>query len=154
MDEEVSSVSEDEFSRMFERIRREIDRAFRELEETIWGEERPMFDLTRRCLEPLAHVREEEDRIIVTVDLPYVRRKEDINVSVSGNNLVIEAKMRRSVQYSTLAGVYRDLSFDTYRKVIKLPENVEPSKAVARFKRGILEVVIPKKVKKFRVRVE
>jgi len=147
-------MSEDEFSRLFERIRREIDRAFRELEEAMWGEEKPMFDLSRRCLEPLAHVREEEDRIIVTVDLPYVSRKEDISVDISGNNLVIEAKMRRSVQYSTLAGVYRDVSFDTYRKVIKLPENVEPSEATARFRKGILEIVIPKRVRKFRVRVE
>jgi len=154
MHEEVSSVSEDEFSRMFERIRREIDRTFRELEEIIWGEERPMFDLTRRCLEPLAHVREEEDKVIVTVDLPYVKRKEDISVNVSGNSLIIEAKMKRKVQYSTLAGVYRDVSFDTYRKVIRLPENVEPSGAVAKFRKGILEVIVPKKVRKFRVKVE
>lgn len=150
----MSIVSEDEFSRVFERIRREINKAFRELEEIIWGEERPMFDLTRRCLEPLAHVKEEEDKIIVTVDLPYVKRKEDISINISGNNLVIEAKMRRSVQYSTLAGIYRDLSFDTYRKVIKLPENVEPDEAIAKFRRGILEVIIPKKVRKFRIRVE
>lgn len=147
-------MSEDEFSRMFERIRREIDRTFRELEEIIWGEERPMFDLTRRCLEPLAHVREEEDKVIVTVDLPYVKRKEDISVNVSGNSLIIEAKMKRKVQYSTLAGVYRDVSFDTYRKVIRLPENVEPSGAVAKFRKGILEVIVPKKVRKFRVKVE
>jgi len=147
-------LSEDEFFRVFERVRREVDRMFRELEELVWGEERPMFDVTRRCLEPLAHVREEEDRVVVTVDLPYVRRKEDIDIRISGRDLVIEAKMRRSVQYSTLAGVYRDVSFDTYRKVIRLPEDVEPSGATARFKRGMLEITIPKRVRRFRVRVE
>lgn len=144
----------DEFFRLFDRIKREMDRIFKEIEESFWEEYRPMFDIRSRCLEPLAYVNETEDEIIVTVDLPYVKDKNDIDVRISENELIIEARMKRPVKYSTLAGVYHNVSFDTYRKIIKLPSNIEPSEARARFKNGILEIRIPKKVRKFRINVE
>jgi len=141
---------EDEFFDLFRRIRREVDRMFREMEEMFIY---PMFDLRSRSLEPLVDVREEVDEIVVTVDLPYVRSKEDIDVRFSGGQLIIEARMCRHVRYPVMGGC-RDAEFNRFRTSIPLPNDVEIEGAKAVFRRGILEVRIPRRVRRFRVKVE
>lgn len=103
----------------------------------------PSWDIDRRCLDPLAQVRETEEKVIITVDLPFVK-KEDIEVTVEENSLKIRAGTKKDIQFEKWGGVHRKISFNSFRKNVKLPAQVNPDKSKATFKNGVLEVRLEK----------
>ncbi len=131
-----------------EELEREIDRIFEEI-----MYRRPMWDPSVGCFEPLTHVDELEDRIIVTVDLPYVK-KEDVTLDVTPNALRIEAKMGRPIKYERWGTIQRRCEFRGFKKEIRLQKEVVPEAAKARFRGGYLIVELPKKVTRYKVMVE
>ena len=138
---------------LFEELRNQINRMFEEMMEPLFPPETPMHNVSRRELQPLTHLRETEESIIITVDLPCVR-KEDIRVEATENMVKIEAPTRECLRLSPYGAIQREAEFDVFRKTVKLPVAVEPQKARARFKAGILEIVLPKKIAGFRIPVE
>ncbi|AEM39350.1 Heat shock protein Hsp20 [Pyrolobus fumarii 1A] len=82
--------------------------------------------------EPLVDVFEDEDKITVIAELPGVD-KDKIKVRIKDNKLIIRASNGQK-----------------YYKEVELPAKVKPETAKARYKNGVLEVVIekekPKKV--------
>jgi len=104
-------------------------REFGNIRPRIIEEERPKIEIQEE-IEPLYDVIEEEDKIKVVVDLPGVN-KEDIKVKVSedGRRLIISAK-----------GEDRK-----YYKEIDLPAEVDPTKARATYRNGVLTVELEKK---------
>lgn len=137
---------------IFEDVRQRIRDTFEEIFET-FETERPMFNLREKCLEPLVDVQETEDYIIVTVDLPCVD-KDSIKINATENTLEIQADMKRSIKFNRWGTVQQEVEFHKFKKLIKLPSNVDPEKAQARFKHGILEIKLPKKIKKFRIEIK
>lgn len=105
--------------------------------------EEELYDLERRELRPLTQITETDDQIIVRVDLPCVR-KEDIDLKSTEDTITIKAKMTECVRL--LHHDKREVEFENYRKSIKLPNTVDPTKAQASFKNGVLEVTLPKKL--------
>lgn len=138
---------------VFDRIRRmreEVEKMIKEVERELFA---PLFSLEERCLEPLYEVEETSDEIVVRVDLPCVRRREDIRVVAAEDRLLVEARMERAVSFEDLP-MYGGVSFGMFKKEIALPSPVDPEGARAKFRGGILEIRLPKKHKAFRVRVE
>jgi len=90
-----------------------------------WG--RP---LVSEDTEPLTDVYDEGDVIKVIMDMPGVD-KDDININVEpdGKTLIVEAKG----------------SDRSYRKELTLPAEVDPSKAKAMYKNGVLTIELPKR---------
>ncbi|ABP51210.1 MAG: Hsp20/alpha crystallin family protein [Pyrobaculum arsenaticum] len=86
-------------------------------------------------IDPLTDIVEEDDKIKVVVDMPGVE-KEDIKLYVSedGRTLTIDAKGKDR----------------KYHKEIRLPAAVDPSKAKASYKNGVLSVELEKTEKKKR----
>ncbi len=84
-------------------------------------------------IEPLTDVIEEDDKIKVIMDMPGVN-KEDIKVTVSedGTKLTVSAK-----------GEDRK-----YYKEIDLPAPVDPTKAKATYRNGVLTIELEKREKK------
>jgi len=78
--------------------------------------------------EPLVDVNDCGDSVAITAELPGVD-KEDLNLTVNPDSVLIEA-------------VNGEMK---YHKDIILDEEVEPEKATATYKNGILDVQIPKK---------
>jgi HSP20 family protein len=132
----------------FEAIERELDQL---IDEFFHG--RPMWNPQLECLEPLAYMQETDERVIVTVDLPYVR-KEDIKLDVTPNELTIEAKMQKHVVYDRWGTVQRQCRFKTFHKTLRLPVEVVPELVKAKFKEGYLTIELPKKARRFKVKVE
>lgn len=89
-------------------------------------------------VEPLTDFFQTSDGLIVTLDLPCVE-KEKIEV-VSEENLV-------SVFAPTSKGF-------CFKKVIHLSFSTEPEKVSAIFKKGILAIEIPKKIKYYKVEIK
>jgi len=131
-----------------EAIEREIDQAIEQL-----FYERSMWDTKTGRIKPLAYVTEAEDKIIVSADLPFVRKK-DIKLNVGEDTLEIEATMERCVKFERWGTVQRSCEFKTFHRVIKLPSKVFPEKAKAKFKSGILTIDLPKKTKGYKIKIE
>ncbi|MEM1598257.1 MAG: archaeal heat shock protein Hsp20 [Pyrobaculum sp.] len=152
------------WQRFFEEIERQIEEDFRRLASQPTGGGRPRyyyygFEITmgpdgrpvvrefgnvrRRPdvekievvdeIDPLTDIVEEDDKIKVVVDMPGVE-KEDIKVYVSedGRTLTIDAKGKDR----------------KYHKEIRLPAAVDPNKAKATYKNGVLSVELEKTEKR------
>ncbi|MEM3737020.1 MAG: Hsp20/alpha crystallin family protein [Candidatus Bathyarchaeia archaeon] len=127
-----------------EALRKEMDRIFEEYFEALTPET-SLYDFERRGLTPLTEVRELEDEIVVKVDLPRVSR-EDIKIQANENELKIEAPLTQRYKPDLWSPFCSRVEFDGFRKVIPLPAPVDPNRARAKFKDGILQVRLPKKI--------
>jgi len=90
-------------------------------------------------------VAEKNGAYVVTAELPGVK-KEDIHVSIDGAQVTLEAEVRREKEASKDERVLR--SERVYGKVMRsftLPQEVDESKAQAKFENGVLELTLPKK---------
>ncbi len=115
---------------------------------------RPDWDVESCCLEPLVHIETTPVSVIVTADLPYVESKDDIKINATEDTIELVADMKREVRFEKWGTVQRETSFRKYRKLIRLPEEVNPQEAKATFKNGVLRVVLPKKHKPTTIKIE
>jgi len=105
------------------------------------------------CLEPLYEVEDKEDAILVTFDLPRVR-KENVEINTTENTVDVMAKMSDAVCWERWGSIQKRISFQAFRKQIRLPEPVDPEKASASFKNGILRINLPKVRRKVLINIE
>ncbi len=135
----------EEMMREFQRIREEVERFEEEFFQSFMPRE-------ERTIVPLYEVRRFSDRIRVCADLAGVKNKENIDVRVEGHTLKIEATFSKPFALEGFAFLRSGVS--RYRLEIPLPENIDISGIKATFRKGILEVEVPLKVEKFKVKVE
>ncbi len=110
------------------------------------------WDIEKRSLDPLVHVRESDDEVIVTADLPCVK-KEDVELYIEERSLAIKAKMKKEMRFESWGGVHRKYKFNSFRKSITLPARIDPEKVEAEFKKCMLKVTLKKKKPKS-IRIE
>ena len=123
----------------FEDLENEISQAIDDFLE--W---RPMWDVSTGTLEPLAEISETSDKIIVSMDLPFVK-KENIDLNVSEDSLEVEAQLERCVRFKHWGTIQRECEFKTFHKTIALPKKVIPEETKAKSKDGVLTVEMPKR---------
>jgi HSP20 family protein len=104
-------------------------------------------------LEPLYEVEDKEDEISVTFDLPRVR-KENVEINTTENTVEVIARMSATVCWERWGGIQKRITFQALRKQIRLPEPIDPEKASASFKNGILRINLPKVRRKVLINIE
>ena len=90
-------------------------------------------------------VKEDEKAFIVHAEVPGVK-KEDIHVSVDGNQVSITAEVKREKEERQGEKVLRSERY--YGKVYRsftLGQEVDQDGASARYENGVLELTLPKK---------
>ena len=90
-------------------------------------------------------VAEKNGGYAVTAELPGVR-KEDIEISIDGAQVTLAAEVKREKEASQEERVLH--SERVYGKVSRsftLPQELDETKAAAKFKDGVLELTLPKK---------
>ena len=92
---------------------------------------------------PAINTREGEFAYHVEVDLPGAK-KEDINISVEDNTLIIsgERKLKNEIKEENYYKV--ESSFGSFSRSFALPEEADVENIHASSEDGVLEVVIPK----------
>jgi len=128
---------EDIFNELL-KMRRKIERLMRSFGSLASFEEIESFPVD---------VSETEKEIIVRADLPGFS-KDEVSVNATENTLTIEAKHKEEKKEKGEKYYTVERKFGSFRRVISLPVEVEPEKARARMKDGVLEVILPKKEKK------
>ena len=111
------------------------------------------FDSDLCCLEPLSDVRVTSREVIVTVDLPHVK-KEDISIHSTESSIEIEAKTGKIIKFEKWSTEGYQKEFNYFHKVVRLPLKVDPEKSKATFKNGMLMLTLPRKYEKFVIDIE
>ena len=90
-------------------------------------------------------VAEKNGGYLVSAELPGVR-KEDINVSIDGAQVTLEAEVKREKEVTKDERVlHSERVFGKVARCFTLPQEVDESKAQAKFENGVLELTLPKK---------
>ena len=90
-------------------------------------------------------VAEKNGAYVVSAELPGVK-KEDIHVSVDGAQVTLEAEVKREKEASQDERVlHRERVYGKVTRSFTLPQEVDETKAEAKFKDGVLELTLPKK---------
>jgi len=92
---------------------------------------------------PALDVAERDESVIVKAELPGMTR-EDIDVSVEGNVLIISGEKKELEEDKKEDFYHVERRYGTFRRTITLPSDVDPSKIEATYRDGILTVELPK----------
>ena len=90
-------------------------------------------------------VAEKNGAYLVTAELAGVR-KEDINVSIDGAQVTLEAEVKREKEAAKDERVlHAERVFGKVTRSFTLPQEVDEAKAEAKFRDGVLELTLPKR---------
>jgi HSP20 family protein len=90
-------------------------------------------------------VAEKNGAYVVSAELPGVR-KEDINVTVDGAQVTLEAEVKREKEASQDERVlHTERVFGKVTRSFTLPQELDEAKVEAKYRDGILELTLPKK---------
>ncbi len=92
---------------------------------------------------PRVDVYEKDDKIIVEAEIPGAK-KEDIEVKIKDNNLIIRGEVKKDEEKKDENFYRRERFYGKFERVIPLPQEVKPEEAKATVENGILKIEIPK----------
>ena len=128
-----------------------VDEYFSDLER--WTErrenthlaERPSWNLRDRSIEPLREMSVNPTEVLITVDLPFTN-KDAVKVKAVGkSSLEITARMNKTVKFVDLGIVHVKGEFQKYSSYLHVPVPVYMNKMIIKYKKGMLEVHLPRK---------
>jgi HSP20 family molecular chaperone IbpA len=127
-----------------------IDEYFDDLEE--WAErfretlvERPSWNQKTCTIEPLHDVMVTPREVIVTVDLPYTEENMIQVKPLDKNVIQISANMKRKIRLDDFGITHYRGEFQKLHCQTRIPVPVNMDKMEIRFKKGILEIRLPRK---------
>lgn len=97
----------------------------------------------RPSLAPSVDIVEDKDELVVKAELPGIK-KEDLDISVEGDELTIKAEKKQE-EVAESATYYRcERCFGEYYRSISLPFRVDTEKVSATLENGVLMIRLPK----------
>jgi len=137
---------------IYDMIREYLDEA-EKLKEGIPTIERPSWDLRACTLEPLSSIFVTPKEVIITADLPYVEPQSVKVEPINSDRLEITAAMKRKVKFKEMGIVHQEGEFASFSCQTRIPMPVDMQRMKTNFKRGVLEVRIPRK-RSYKIPVE
>ena len=113
--------------------------AFDKFFESFWEDEQADENVRMMAVDLI----EQEDKYLVKADLPGFD-KQDINISIDKNNLVIEANHSDKKEEKEESYYRCERYSGNYRRVISLSEKCKAEQVKADFINGVLKIEIPK----------
>jgi len=125
-----------------------IDEYMEEMEslaEELMSIKQPSWNISTHTIEPLCNVFVTRDEAIVTADLPFSDPDSVTVEPIDERTLEISAKIKRRICCSDLGITHQKGEFSTFNCQTHIPVPVDMKKKKAKFKKGILEVRLPRK---------
>lgn len=124
------------------RLRREMDRAFERFFDPDWGFE-PL--LRRRDLAwlPPVDILENDKDVIVRLEIPGIDPKQ-VDISMVGNQLTISGEKKDEFENKGYDFYQLERRYGAFKRVINLPETVDPDKINAEYLNGLLMIRVSK----------
>jgi HSP20 family molecular chaperone IbpA len=82
--------------------------------------------------------------VVLTVDLPYVNEKQVKLTCPTNDCIEIYADTNRKITFKDLGVKHRHGEFTCYHARIQIPVLVDEKKMSMKFKRGVLEIHVPR----------
>ena len=101
---------------------------------------------------PALDVKDNDDTVEVRCDLPGVG-KDDIDISVSGNVLTIKGEKSEEKEDKESTYYRKESWSGSFQRSVQLPDTVDPDKADATMKDGVLVLTLPKKEEEKRKKI-
>lgn len=92
---------------------------------------------------PSCDIFEEKGEVVVRAELPGMKR-EDINVKLVDNNLIISGEKRTEEKVERKDYLRLERSHGSFNRTLNLPEGIDGKHVKASFKDGVLEVRLQK----------
>ena len=90
-------------------------------------------------------VKEDDKSYTVNAELPGVK-KEEIQVSIDGNQVAIDAEVRRQKEKKQNEKMlHTERRYGKVYRAFALPQDVDQERAEAKYENGVLELTLPKK---------
>jgi HSP20 family protein len=128
----------DPFGGELSSFRRQVDRLF----DSFFGHEPSLWPRERSI--PLIDVIETADDVVIKAELPDVDEK-DVSLSLSGDNLIIKGERKGEKEEKGKHFHRMERWSGAFERVVYLPVSVDQDKISAHYKRGVLEIHLPKK---------
>ncbi|NCB49251.1 MAG: Hsp20/alpha crystallin family protein [Alphaproteobacteria bacterium] len=104
----------------------------------------PISDEEDRNLTPLMDLEEKKDKYLLKVELPGIDEK-DMALSYEDGLLTISGEKKSETEEKEKNYYLKECSYGSFKRSIRLPENIVENKIEAHFKKGVLKIEIPKK---------
>jgi HSP20 family molecular chaperone IbpA len=91
---------------------------------------------------PLVDVTQAEDRLVISAELPGVRRH-DVHVEVRSDRVTVEGERRQQWEEADRQLHRSERCYGYFYRVIALPEGADPNTASATMHDGVLEITVP-----------
>jgi HSP20 family protein len=98
---------------------------------------------TNTTFVPAIDLREGENEIAVTAELPGIDEK-DIHVTVNTDSITIRGEKKFEKKSGDKDRYYVERSYGTFQRTLPLPCEVDRERTEATFRKGVLEVHMPK----------
>jgi HSP20 family protein len=95
---------------------------------------------------PAVDVREEDDRFVLSADIPGVERK-DVEVTMEDGVLTIKGERHAETEEKREGFHRRERVHGTFLRQFTLPDTVDADSISATVKEGVLHIEIPKQAK-------
>ncbi len=92
---------------------------------------------------PRVDVKNEDKQIVIEAELPGITEK-DVEVSLSDDSITIKGEKKQETEEKEKNYYRLERSYGSFRRTLPLPVTVETDKAEAKFKNGVLRIVLPK----------
>lgn len=89
-------------------------------------------------------IKEKNGAYLVLAEAPGVR-KDDINVTIDAAQVTITAEIKQEKEEKDERTLHAERVYGQMTRSFSLPQEVDESKAEAKFKDGVLELTLPKK---------
>ena len=118
-------------------MQREMDRLF----DRFLGGETFGTDKSSRWM-PSVESYEKDGKLVFKAELPGVDSK-DLDVSVTGRELIIKGERKAEKGAKEENYVYQEITYGSFERHFLLPEGVKTEDVKAKFTNGILEITLP-----------
>ncbi len=102
---------------------------------------------------PRVDVYEKDNNLVIEAEIPGAK-KEDIEVKIKDNAVVIRGELKKEEEKKEENFYRKERFYGTFERVIPLPVEVKAEEAKAEFKDGILKLTIPKATQEHEVKIE
>ena len=89
-------------------------------------------------------VAEDDKNFLVKADIPGVN-KDDIKVEIDGNQVTLSVEIKEEKEASGAGMLCRERQYGQQYRSFTLPQEVDDTKAQAKYENGVLQLTLPKK---------
>lgn len=117
---------------------RVMDQLFEDFSGNLWS------DTTKPIATPALDVVDQQDHVDLHVDLPGVA-PEQVNIEFKNGLLTISAEVNRDNETKEENFTRRERYYGSYRRSLRVPENLDVDSSSAHFENGVLTLSLPKR---------